>query len=638
MSGIAGIYYFDAAPAESTSVEKMTAAMATRGPDGIHHWVAGPVALGHCMLRTTPESQTEAQPLTNEDASVVLVLDGRVDNREALRRELRGHGTVLRTQTDAELVLRAYEVWDRDCVHHLDGDYAFVIWDARRRVVFCCVDPMGARSLYYTVHSTERFFAFASDEEALLTLTGISRQPNAEQIASLFVPAFQDLDNPRSWLRDIRGLMPAETLTVQADGTFRVASYWRLDPGDERPFASDQECEAAFLEVFGDAVRRRLHGSEPIAAMMSGGLDSAGIAAMVNRLRSEGPGRAFHTYSVISDQPASCVESQCVQNLTQGRDITSHVLSVPSFQGPVSLPDALEAIWSRAHPIDNSISIPMMMCMAARAHDHRVLMTGVSGDLAMYVPYRYVAYLLRAGQWRQAWRECRGASQNHFFLRGRSPLALLLLNGWTAFMPGRVKALANRMRHPNLEVLNPDFARDLRITARLHEQYARDVRHWGRSVARDHAEVVASPFGIVLGLSGYDRVAGRYGVELRDPWADRRLVEFFLRLPLRYKVRDGRAKHLVRAAFRSDLADRVRLRVGKEHLGPIVTSRLMNESEQLISQVMAHHLKRIEGYVNVGRVRENYIKYRKYNELRSQQLIYEMVTLALWLERIETRL
>ena len=90
MSGIAGIIHFDGKPIEPGLIEKMTGAMAHRGPDGIHHWVKGSVALGQCMLRTTPESLEEHQPLTNEDESLVLVMDGRVDNWEELRRGAAG--------------------------------------------------------------------------------------------------------------------------------------------------------------------------------------------------------------------------------------------------------------------------------------------------------------------------------------------------------------------------------------------------------------------------------------------------------------------------------------------------------------------------------------------------------------------
>ena len=108
VSGIAGIIHFDGAPVEPGLVERMTSAMSHRGPDGIRHWIQGSVALGQCMLRTTPESLEEQQPLTNEDESLVLVMDGRVDNWEELRKELLARGAVLRNRSDAELVLRSY--------------------------------------------------------------------------------------------------------------------------------------------------------------------------------------------------------------------------------------------------------------------------------------------------------------------------------------------------------------------------------------------------------------------------------------------------------------------------------------------------------------------------------------------------
>ena len=118
MSGIAGIICFDGSPIESGQIAIITGAMAHRGPDGIHHWVRGSVALGHCMLRTTPESLEETFPLTNEDESLVLVMDGRLDNRDELERELRSKGITVRTPTDAELVLRAYQLWGEDSPRH----------------------------------------------------------------------------------------------------------------------------------------------------------------------------------------------------------------------------------------------------------------------------------------------------------------------------------------------------------------------------------------------------------------------------------------------------------------------------------------------------------------------------------------
>ena len=552
MSGIAGIIRCDGQPVEPGQVEAMTAAMRSRGPDGSHHWRQGNVALGLCMLRTTPESLDETQPLISDDGALVLVFDGRLDNRDELKRTLTLQGMAPRSSTDAELVLGAYRLWGEDSPQHLLGDFAYVVWDGRHQKLFCARDHMGARPFYFV--SNRQIFAFASEDEALLGLPGVSNQPNEELIAHLLVPAFHDFDTQPAWLKDVSALMPAQSMVVAGNGVPRITTYWRLEPGEESAYASDQECQEAFLAVFGEAVRCRMRSAGPVAAMMSGGLDSAGIAAMVKRLLPEMPGKEFHTYSAIFDHPETCVESQCIQSLTKDLGANAHFVSVPSFQGMASVEDLIDIAWSKAHPIDNSILLPMMMCQAASRNQHRVMLNGVSGDLTMYVPNRYPAYLMRDGQWRQAWQACRAASRNNTYLRGVSPLKLWLLNAGTAYLPGKLKPLARRLRGQRSplahSVIKPAFAQKLQLAERLRIQQAAAVQPERANLRQAHAEVINSPIlGIVLGLTGYEHMAGRYGVELRDPWADKRVVEFFLRLPLRFKVRDGWTKYLVRSAF-----------------------------------------------------------------------------------------
>lgn len=143
VSGIAGIIHFDGKPVEPGLIQKMTSVMAHRGRDGINHWVKGSVALGQCMPRTTPESLEEHQPLTNEDESLVLVMDGRVDNWEELRKELLSRGVRLGSGTDAELVLRAYEIWLDATPYHIYGEhYRFVPGPrARNRWTFFLIPP-----------------------------------------------------------------------------------------------------------------------------------------------------------------------------------------------------------------------------------------------------------------------------------------------------------------------------------------------------------------------------------------------------------------------------------------------------------------------------------------------------------------
>jgi asparagine synthase (glutamine-hydrolysing) len=181
MSGVAGILHFDGRPVQQGLVDAMTAAMAARGPDGVRHFVRGSAALGHCMLRTTPESLEERQPLTNEDESLVLVMDGRVDNWRELRAGLLSRGVALRTRSDAELVLRAYETWGDECIDRVDGDFALVIWDERRRRAFCARDRLGNKPFHY--HWDGSTLAFASELHPILALPWVRREPNEGMLA-----------------------------------------------------------------------------------------------------------------------------------------------------------------------------------------------------------------------------------------------------------------------------------------------------------------------------------------------------------------------------------------------------------------------------------------------------------------------
>jgi len=638
MSAIAGILYFHGAPLEPGLIEKLTSAMKRRGPDSQTHWMQGSVALGHCMLRTTAESLEEHQPLFSQDKNLVLVWDGRLDNRDELKRDLIAAGAVLRDNSDAELALQAYVAWDEDCPSRLLGDFAFAVWDARQQRLFCALDHMGARPFYYVLN--KQFFAFASEEEALLELPGVSRQPDEGMILHMLVPAYHSADNQRFWLKDVRGLQPGQSMSVAVDGTNRTTTFWRWEAGDESVYASDQACEEAFLDVLGEAVRCRMRSSGDIAAMMSGGMDSAGIAAMVKRLLPEMPGKAFHTYSAISDHPESCVETQCIQSLTRDLGGNAHFLSVPSFTGMADVDDLIETAWARPHPCDNSIVLPAMMCLAASRHGHRVMLHGASGDLTMHVPTRYMAYLLRAGQWQTAWHECRSASRNNTYLRSSSPGWLLLQNAWTAWMPAAIKFLVRRLRRGDPlagSAVDREFAERLQLTERLRKQEAESRRPFSASLQQAHAEVFNATWGPVLGLSGYERVAGRHGVELRDPWADKRVAEFFLRLPLKYKIRDGWNKYLTRSAFAQDLEDSVRWRLGKEHLGWQFTVRLMDESEASMESMLEIGLELAREYVDVDVVRARLEKYRLTKDIAGQEFFYETLALMLWLRRVTGR-
>ena len=149
MSGIAAAIYFDGRPAHPDTIRQMTAAMAFRGPDGIHHHVAGNAAIGHCNLASTAAAGAAIQPVVEGDGSLVVVLDGWLANYDELLVDLAAAGVNFRDKSDAWVCLHAYRTWGEDCARRLAGEFALVVWDKKNQSVFCAKDHAGMRPLHY---------------------------------------------------------------------------------------------------------------------------------------------------------------------------------------------------------------------------------------------------------------------------------------------------------------------------------------------------------------------------------------------------------------------------------------------------------------------------------------------------------
>jgi asparagine synthase (glutamine-hydrolysing) len=635
MSAIAGILYFAEASTDPNHIKQLTDAMKHRGPDAQTHWNDAAVAMGHCMLLATPESLEEKMPLVSEDAKLVLVWDGRLDNREALSTALSNAGCTIRDQSDAELVLHAYGVWGEDCPAKLLGDFAFAVWDARTKKMFCARDHVGARPFYY-VH-TKQFFAFASEDAALTLLPTISTNFNEARVVSLLEPRFDDFEIAQSWLNDVWGLRAAQSMLIDQQGTLEKKTYWTLEPGDENHYASEVECQATFIEVFSEAVRCRMRTIGDVAAMMSGGLDSAGIAAMVKRLLPTFPNKQFHTYSTVSDEPASCKESRCILDLTQDLGVNAHKLSVPSFSGMLSARHLVENIWHHAHPVSNSIALSAMMCLAAKNNGHRVLLHGVSGDLVTHVPLRYPAWLLHKMQWRAAWSACCDAGKHNNYWQGTSALTLFLKSFWTAYAPLCVKMAWRQMRafirpaHRAESILHPALIEKFQVERKLNAIASDDAPL--PSLQAEHLRVLFTENNLPSSLACYQYAAGKYGIELRDPWADRRVIEFFFRLPLRYKINNGWNKYLVRSTFAQELTPQVAWRLGKEHLGWHFYHQLIDNNLSAVERILRRGLPTITHLIDVQAAERCYAAYLTSKDDIDREAVYDIITLILWKDR-----
>jgi len=547
MSGIAGIIHFDGQPVETGEVEAMTAAMHYRGPDGIHHWRRANVALGQCMLRTTPESLEETQPLTNEDESLVLVMDGRVDNWEELRRELLGKGAVLRTRADAELVLWAYEVWGRDCLSHIDGDFALVIWDARRQAAFCARDRVGNKPFNY--HWNGSTLVFASELHPVLALPWVTEVLDQDTLAEYL--AAQWCSTTGTLWQGVLRLDAAHAMVVSQRGPV-ISRYWAPDLRASLSFRSDEACTEHYRTLLFDVVRRLSRCTTPLACEVSGGLDSSAIFAVAETLHQRGalaaPGLEGYTLDFsgdpLADELAFCRAvgthlGKAIHEiaprrmpLSQYQDVARHDHDFPDFPngGPMGLPIAERA----------------------RANGSRVLISGLGGD-----------------QWLGGSDMC--YAEAIAGLRGRELLALLggdiRAAGWRdalwrvlrfGIVPllseqaqQRLRAMYANWRRPAAEAAALDWlAEPMRTRFLAHVQACRRpaARDLARAGQRDQLASLHDAYQL-LAIELAERLYARHGLELRQPFWNARIIEFAFATPERSRLRGQVDKWLHRQAM-----------------------------------------------------------------------------------------
>lgn len=636
MSGVAGVLLFDHSLVAGLLAERIAGNMTHRAPDGTRYWSAGPVALAHGMLRTTPEAAADAQPLVDTQRGLILVMDGRLDNRDELYARLKPryakHGT-----PDSTYVLEAYARWGDQCPGYLLGDFAFAVWDLKHRRFFCARDVMGGAPFAYILN--DRLFAFASEWEALLGLPGVSAAPNDDRIAGMLVNRIVEFNDRRSWHQDILTLMAGESMALEDHGKNRISQYGKLGPCPERSYASDAECQEHFLEVFGEAVRCRTRSIATPAIMVSGGIDTAGIVAMTSRQRRNTDAGPINCYSAVDDDLDTNLESQSIQAMACLSGFDSHTVSVPSFTGMITVEDMVSMAWDRAHPIDNSVLIQVLMYQAASRNGDRVMLQGACGDLTLSTPLRYISAHLRRGRFLRAWLESRAASTNHVYLQGTSPTHNFVLSASNAFVPPLLKASIRRLfpgsgRSLEKSVINPDFAARIRLVERLDEQTRGRQRVNATDVDAFNARRLQQLIAATMGISA--RVSARFGVESRDPWADRRVVDFFRGLPMEQKVRDGWTKYLVRCTFQADLPPEVLWRRDKKHLGPRVTWGLMERSRTLLDSLFDEDLDAITKYVDAANSRAIYARYLDSTDGVERDTVLKLASLIIWVKRVNS--
>ena len=598
MSGIAVVFELNGRAADPALLERMLSAIAHRGPDGLGRFVEGPVALAHARLRTTPQERAESQPLADPAAQLCLVFHGRLDNREELSSELMSRDARIESGADSELVLRAYQCWGEDAASKILGDFAFALWDGRRRRLFCARDPVGAVPFYYWHNG--RSFRAATELQQLFADPAVPREPNESMAAQHLVD--HHLDREETLFRHLMRLPPAHCL-VASDQGVAIRRYFDLAPGREIRYRTDDEYAAHFFEIFREAVRCRLRTAGGIGSYLSGGLDSSSIVGMAQALYREGaaPPTRFETYSLIYPPPAD--EGEYIRAVVEMWDLKSNTPTPTQLD----LETAVEQV-VRYRDIPDRPNGAMWNSLRASAQTQgiRIMLDGRGGDEWLNGSSQYYADLIRQLRFISLLRAVRADAQ-------RARADSLSFNPWTAlarrglmpFVPaGALVALKSALgRAAPVPWLSPDFIRRSGLRERMRSE-SETVAHVPGFARREFYSMFAVDAFQTHAQEMTERSSAAFGLEIRCPFYDRRLIEFCFAIPEEQRRRPGRTKFVMRNAMRELLPAAVRERVTKANFSESFFRALRQpEVKDLFSRPL-----RIEsmGWVDGKLVREAY--------------------------------
>jgi asparagine synthase (glutamine-hydrolysing) len=532
----------------------MLAAQWIYGRQGADHWGDGVIALGRRLTKLLPEDVYDTQPLEGQRSPFVLVADLRLDNRKELTAELGIQTAQAKTMCDAALLLAAFERWDDECCDRLVGDYAFVVWDANAHRLVLARDMMGSRPLHY--HRSEAFFAFASMPKGLHGLADIPRVPDEERAAE-FLALLPEYGSG-SFFQGIERVEPGHVVTATRTG-LRARRHWNW----QRRILTLRNA-ADYVEGLrhhlDQAVQSQLRGVDGrVAAHLSSGFDSSSISTTAARLLAPFGGKVVAFTAVprvgydlplpahrLGDEgPLAAATAAMHPNI-------EHVLIRSGHQSPLEGLDRNFFLYDR--PVLNLCNTVWDHAIndEVRARKLGVLLTANMGNMTIsYAGSEFLAELLRSGQWTM-W--------------ARTVVAIVRARHW-------------RLRH----TLSASFApwlppRLWQWLGRLYAGKSYDIREYSAihparlaeldlpSRARAYGQDLSNPpwkDGVAMRLSvlhwtdalGNDNkgTLGGWGIDLRDPTADRRLVEFCLSVPTEQFFHKGVPRALARAA----LADRV---------------------------------------------------------------------------------
>jgi asparagine synthase (glutamine-hydrolysing) len=618
MCGICGQFNFgDQSPIQTETIRRMTDSLVHRGPDDQGCFVDGTLGFGFRRLSII-DLEGGHQPMSDRERSVWVVFNGEIYNFPELKRELEAFGHVFQTRSDTEVIVHGFKQWGDGILNRLNGMFGLAIWDARKHRLLVARDPFGIKLIYYRVD--EGHVHFASEIRGVLA--GIDESPEIDPDAVNLFLRYRYTPSPYTVFKGIRKLAPGTMISVEP-GSFRVSRWYKYEPVPFSPKKSEREAHAELAELYERALKRHLLSDVPVGLLLSGGVDSGLLLALMNK-----NGKAWRTYTIgygsrfAADELSDAADTA----MRFGANHTSIEIDQRTFE--VALPRIVSCL---EEPVASSSIIPMYFVSERARQDVKVALTGQGPD-ELFGGYRRHLGVRYGAAW---------GSLPHWM---RTPISAAI-----SALP-RNETLKRGVYA--LDV-TPRLKRYQQVLSILPGEQVDGLFREG-VVSAQPGDAILSSWADLAGLIEHtdelgglqylelrstlpdellmytDKLSMAHSLEVRVPYLDRELVEYVERLPASFKVRKGVRKWIHRRVAESMLPSALLKRKKRGFAVNVVDSWFRSRAGGAMEDLLMDESSRLYEYLRPEAVRALFEQHRA-GRGDHHKILFSLVVFEEWL-------
>ncbi len=597
MCGVAGIIHKNKVTVDLADVKKMTDVIKHRGPDGEGHYLDENIGLGHRRLAIIDLSEAGHQPM--EKDNLVITFNGEIYNYIEIRKELEENGIIFNTQTDTEVILKAYQYWGEDCVQKFNGMWAFAIYDKGNNKIFISRDRFGIKPFYY--HETQNSFFFGSEIRQLLTQ--VKERKVNKQILFDFLYLGYHHHNENTFFEGVMSLEPGHNLIFNTiKGSYQIEKYYQLKPNKELEKLSFDDALVLFRKTLNEAIGIRLRSDVKVGTCLSGGMDSSYIAATASKPYKDQSGDQFTAITAKSVEKKND-ESAFAKMVVESANLDWKITEPSKNDFLAAIDRVIEA---QEEPFGSpSIIMAYFVMKKAKEEGCTVLLDGQGGDETLLGYERYYSAFIN--QQPNIFKKIGSAIK----IAKNSKLSLkdvLLYNIY--FNNAGIRAARQLKRYSYIKEPFKKF---------INKPLLREIANANKDI-HTLQEFEITKIQMQKLLKYEDRNSMHFSIETRVPFVDYKVVELAYSLPFSYKMRAGWSKFILRKSAKGLLPNEIVWRRNKFGF-EAPTKTWLSDKKELLTTIKKSPF--INEFVDVNML----------NESIDDLALWKLFNIALWSQK-----